>query len=754
MLSALLLRTRRHLSTRLSYAIADTMSSNQSFESQEREARRNPRRSRTGLGLRDKASRALDAGVSALTASNMNDITAGSSNRQGIQKTASFVSLSDNASIRSNTRSRLTDLRGKGRQSSVASSLASKSMTDEDREALYREHNLVPLPPPGYIRPILLPTYAIKTSEGNFTIRLDGFVEAWPNSVGTGQRVFNQMVRQMANLPRLPRHQPTPAVAGSNASFSSMPSSPLHADTDDAMFFPDVPYGVPRSGKIIQTRHHDHVEEMGITEKITQQAFAMGAPEKAISRVMQTVGALPVETKPDSDWEDKVESDAAEEVQEEEKLQDISGQPGRQGPLGGSTYWANRTKEEVDRLWHTLEHRLRSFWTYRKPQQQVLIEVMPVFDGEETKHDHEWTLDEYQQNPGRDASNLAPLLAVTKVTSDASGLFSSDITVTTEKVLHYLGHYHASSPKDISEILYLRVRACMLVEGRHMVRSQWQSLAIAPDESTSVRVICDIDDTAKFTDILAGSRAVTRNVFVRPFEEVQIAGVSDWFDRLRHEVGVDGFHFVTNAPAEMHGIVKAYLSTAQLPAGHLALKHYFSSTRTASWLQAFLQPAASRKRQNLQRCLDDFPSSKFIFIGDSGEMDLEIYSELAKERPNQVRGIWIRDVGNVTSTAKSMANGSFASGVPSSIQAPPAAHLQSAQSKTVTDLKPSVAKRSTEVLRKASLNTNAPVNEYEARLSRALTALSSTTRLRFWSTGHDAMQENIAYIKELKSGSS
>jgi hypothetical protein len=730
-------------------------SSNQPYTSEQMEPRRVPKRSLTGLSIRDRASKALDAGVSALTASNTNEGSSRSS-RLGVppmQKTASFTSMSDNASIRSTTRSKLTDLRGRGRQSSVASSLASKSMTDEDREALYTKHNLVPLPPPGYIRPILLPTYAIRTPEDAFTIRLDGFVESWPSSVGTGQRVFNQMVRQMANLPRLPRQQPTPTNAGSIAS-SSMPSSPLHADTDDAMFFPDVPYGVPRSGKTIHARHHDGVEEMGITEKITQQAFSMGAPEKAISKVMQTVGALPVETKPDSDWEDKVESDAAEEENEEEKLQEIQGQPGRQGPLGGSTYWANRTKDEVDRLWHTLEHRLRSFWTYRKASQQVLIEVMPVFEGEQTRNDHEWTLDEYGQNQGRDASNLAPLLAVTKLTSDASGLFSSDITVSKDKALHYLGHYHASSPKDISEILSLRVRACMLVEGQHMVRSQWQSLAIAPDNSTSVRVICDIDDTAKFTDILAGSRAVTRNVFVRPFEEVQIAGVSDWFDRLRHEVGVDGFHFVTNAPAEMHGIVKAYLSTAQLPTGHLALKHYFSSTRTASWLQAFMQPAASRKRQNLQRCLDDFPSSKFIFIGDSGEMDLEIYSELAKERPDQVRGIWIRDVGNVTSTAKSMTNGSFSSGIPSSIQAPPAAHLQ-AQSKAVTDLKPSLAKRSTEVLRKASLNTNAaPINEYEARLSRAMAMLPPNTRLRFWSTGHDAMQENISYIKELKRGSS
>lgn len=763
--SAMSNRSRQHINTQLS-TILTTMSSNRAQQTPlAYQPRQTPRRSMSGLSIRHRASKALNAGVSALTTtSNEGDAASSSRARLGqtfVHRSASFASLAgqssdDGASTRSAPRSRLTDIRGKARQSSLASTLSSSTMTEEEREATYRKHNLVPLPPPGHVRPILLPTYATKSSEGDFSIRLDGFVELWPKSIGTSQRVFNQMVRQMANLPRLPRQQPTPASAASNPwsskTSSSMPSSPLHEDTDDAMFFPDVPYGVPRSAKTDEMRTHDGVEELGITERITQQAFAFGAPDKAISKVMQTVGALPVEGKLDKEWEDRVEKEAAEEAKEEAKLhENETNQPGRQGPLGGSSFWASRTKDDVERLWHTLEHRLRSFWTYRKPHQQVIIEIVPVFQGEESQQDQEWSLDEHEQNPGRDASNLAPLLAVTKLVSDANGLFSTDITVTKDKALHYIGHYHTTSPKSISDLLFLRVRACMLVEDGQMVRSQWQSLHVTPDDPTSVRIVCDIDDTAKFTDILAGSRAVTRNVFVRPFEEVEIAGVAQWFDSLVHEAGVDGFHFVTNAPAEMYGIVKAYLSSAQLPTGHLALKHYFSPTRTASWLQTFLQPAASRKRQNLQRCLDDFPASKFIFIGDSGEMDLEIYSELAKERPNQIRGIFIRDVGNVTAMAKSMANGSFAKSIPSSIQAPPAAHLQS-QTRAPLEAKPSAAKRSTEVLRKASMNTsNAPINEYEARLGRALAQLSPSTRLRFWSSGQDAMQESISYIKELKS---
>lgn len=64
------------------------------------------------------------------------------------------------------------------------------------------EHNLYPLPPPGHIRPVLLPTYAVKEKEA-ISIRIDGFVEVWPTSTGTTQRVFNQMVRQVSCCPEV-----------------------------------------------------------------------------------------------------------------------------------------------------------------------------------------------------------------------------------------------------------------------------------------------------------------------------------------------------------------------------------------------------------------------------------------------------------------------------------------------------------------------------------------------------------------------
>lgn len=41
--------------------------------------------------------------------------------------------------------------------------------------------------------------------------------------------------------------------------------------------------------------------------------------------------------------------------------------------------------------------------------------------------------------------------------------------------------------------------------------------------------------------------------------------------------------------------------------------------------------------------LDNFSNARFILVGDSGEQDLELYGSIARERPYQILGIFIRD---------------------------------------------------------------------------------------------------------------
>lgn len=44
--------------------------------------------------------------------------------------------------------------------------------------------------------------------------------------------------------------------------------------------------------------------------------------------------------------------------------------------------------------------------------------------------------------------------------------------------------------------------------------------------------------------------------------------------------------------------------------------------------------------------MEKFPGRKFILIGDSGEIDPEVYHLIRDKYPQQVQEIWIRDVVN------------------------------------------------------------------------------------------------------------
>lgn len=63
-----------------------------------------------------------------------------------------------------------------------------------------------------------------------------------------------------------------------------------------------------------------------------------------------------------------------------------------------------------------------------------------------------------------------------------------------------------------------------------------------------------------------------------------------------------------------------------------------------SLLTSLMEPAGDRKKPAVLEMLDAFPESSFLLFGDSGEQDLEVYVSVARERPDQVRGIFIRDI--------------------------------------------------------------------------------------------------------------
>lgn len=69
-------------------------------------------------------------------------------------------------------------------------------------------------------------------------------------------------------------------------------------------------------------------------------------------------------------------------------------------------------------------------------------------------------------------------------------------------------------------------------------------------------------------------------------------------------------------------------------------------------LQGIFEPVAERKKATLDKILQDFPERRFILVGDSGEADLELYTDIAVANPGRILAIFIRDVTSTPRTPR------------------------------------------------------------------------------------------------------
>jgi phosphatidate phosphatase APP1 len=159
---------------------------------------------------------------------------------------------------------------------------------------------------------------------------------------------------------------------------------------------------------------------------------------------------------------------------------------------------------------------------------------------------------------------------------------------------------------------------------------------------SGVSVISDIDDTIKITNYL-NKKEFLKNTFLLEFQAVP--GMAELFQQWKSEYENCCFHFVSASPYQLYEELDAFCRREGFPPATFHLKTIRPKDKTI--LQVFADPV-EYKRQHIERILKKFPTRTFLLVGDSGEKDPEIYSGIYNEYPNQVEGIWIRNINNAT----------------------------------------------------------------------------------------------------------
>jgi phosphatidate phosphatase APP1 len=159
---------------------------------------------------------------------------------------------------------------------------------------------------------------------------------------------------------------------------------------------------------------------------------------------------------------------------------------------------------------------------------------------------------------------------------------------------------------------------------------------VGPD--TTAGIVSDIDDTVMITSAPWPLLAVWNTFVVHETTRRPVPGMADLFDDLlREHPGAPVMYLSTRAwnaaPA-----IRRFLGRFGYPAGPLLLTDW-GPTRTG-----WFRDGADHKRAMLRRLTAEFPQIQWILVGDDGQRDPRLYTELALEQPDRVRAVAIRQL--------------------------------------------------------------------------------------------------------------
>lgn len=166
---------------------------------------------------------------------------------------------------------------------------------------------------------------------------------------------------------------------------------------------------------------------------------------------------------------------------------------------------------------------------------------------------------------------------------------------------------------------------------------------LVPSHTAEYGVISDIDDTILHTGVASVLkwRLIINTIFKNVSSRVPLKGAPELYQKLH--LGASGkaanpIFYVSNSPWNLYRYLKFFIQDQNFPKGPILLRDFrtpFEKTPV---------PEKPHKQKEVRAILDTYPGLKFILIGDSGEHDVDIYLEVAKEYPDQILAVYLRSV--------------------------------------------------------------------------------------------------------------
>jgi len=187
---------------------------------------------------------------------------------------------------------------------------------------------------------------------------------------------------------------------------------------------------------------------------------------------------------------------------------------------------------------------------------------------------------------------------------------------------------------------------------------QWKDRSIAetglvfiPADSARFVVISDIDDTVMLTGV-ANTFKMLYRLFVQGAESrTAFPGVAALY-RALHD-GPDGDEknpmlYVSRGPWSIYEMLDRFFNLHRIPVGPILFLREWGITLK----RPLPRRATDHKIEIVREMVERYDHLPFILIGDSGQHDPEIYSQVVHEYPGRVLAVYIREVSGRASREK------------------------------------------------------------------------------------------------------
>ena len=174
--------------------------------------------------------------------------------------------------------------------------------------------------------------------------------------------------------------------------------------------------------------------------------------------------------------------------------------------------------------------------------------------------------------------------------------------------------------------------------------NSFQGEILIPNKNASFGVISDIDDTILHTGVVSKFKwkLLFNTFFKSPTKRKALEGSAELYQKLQR--GKNGkesnpFFYVSHSPWNLYNYLTYFLEDNKFPKGAILLRsmrNVFSRNKEVP-----------EKQKAIVNIIKSYPDLKFILIGDAGEYDAEIYMEVVKSFPENVKAIILRDVSSI-----------------------------------------------------------------------------------------------------------